>query len=167
MPRSLWQFLAESGLAYAVALAAALPVEAAIVYPIDWVTHGRISRQLLFALTSPVLAEFWITAAVAAAIVAWRAQRSPESLFRASRAGEWVWVAGAVYIVFCFLSYLPVSHHWARAALYELFANTDDIGNLPTAPFYMGIAYSLTRRLLRMRAGGRTAVVGGTANRAS
>jgi hypothetical protein len=62
-----------------------------------------------------------------------------------------VWVAGAAYIVLGFLTYLPVSHDWARAAFYELFVNADDIGNLATAPFYMGIAYSLTRRLLRAR----------------
>lgn len=128
--------------------------------------NAPVVSQVGNFLGTPALAGFWLTAAAAAVAVAWRAWRSPQSLFHASRAGEWVWVVGTVYIVFGFLTYLPVSHHWVRTALYELFASSDDIGNLATAPFYMGIAYSLTRHLLRVRAERRAARGGMEAGRA-
>lgn len=161
MPRPLWQFLCESGLAYPIALIIAIPFEAAIVYPLDWASHDRLSRELLFLLTSPVLAMFWINSALVGYLASRRARLRATSLFAASRAGEWVWVVGAVYFVLGFLTYIPIGHGWARDALYELFVNSDDIGNLVTAPFLMGIAYSLTRYILRRRFEGKTARAAG------
>lgn len=149
--QSLVQFLSECAVGYAAASALAFPLEAAIIVPADWILNVRASPALLFFLTAPILGAFWLSAGLMAVVVHWRSHAAPGGLFGASRAGEWVWVAGAVYIVVGILTYLPVSHHWARTALYELFVNSDDIGNLATAPFYMGIAYSLTRHLLRVR----------------
>jgi len=103
------------------------------------------------ALGPPSLAGFWLTAAVIAWLVFRRARSRPTSVFAAGRAGEWVWVLGAVYIVAAFFTYAPIGKGWVHDALFELFAATDDIGNFATAPFYMGIACSLTRHFLRLR----------------
>lgn len=168
MSRSLGQYLTECMIAYPATIAVTFVwALGANLLPSglkESLLNGHNS-QLNHFFGTPVLAVFWITAAAAALLVAWRARLLPKSLFRASHAGEWVWVVGAVYIVIAFFSYLPVSHHWARTALYELFASTDDIGNLATAPFYMGIAYSLTRHLLRVRSGKRAAQGGLQAGR--
>lgn len=157
LPRSLAQYLVECLIAYPGALVAAFLWGLALNLLPGALLDAPLVSQVGNFLWTPVLAGFWITAAVVALIVVWRARTSSRSLLRASRAGEWVWVAGAVYLLLAFLSYLPVSHHWARTALYELFASTNDIGNLATAPFYMGVAYSLTRHLLRVRSERRAA----------
>jgi hypothetical protein len=160
MSRWFPQYLTECLIAYPIAGLATFAWALALNLLPSSPMGALLDRQLSHLLGTPVLAAFWLTAAAAALAVGWCARRSPQSLFRASRAGEWVWVAGAVYIVVGFLTYLPVSHHWVRAALYELFVSTYDIGNMATAPFYMGIVYSLTRHLLRVRAEKR-AVRGG------
>lgn len=159
--RPLLQYLNECLVAYPGAVVATFLWTLGLsLLPSSLLNHSIDSHPGSFFFGTPVLASFWATAAVGALLSSWRERRVPRGLFGASRAGEWVWVVGAVYIVFGFLTYLPVSHHWARTALYELFVNTDDIGNLATAPFYMGIAYSLTRHVLRVRAE-RRAVRGG------
>jgi hypothetical protein len=157
MPRSLLQYLVECLIAYPVAVVAAFLWGLALNLLPSALLNVPLIRQVGNFLWTPVLAGFWITAAVAAAIAAWCARRNRQNLLRATRAGEWVWVVGAVYIVLGFFTYLPIGHHWVRTALYELFASTDDIGNLATAPFYMGIAYSLTRHFLRVHAEKRAA----------
>jgi hypothetical protein len=150
MRRSIWQYLAECGLAYPVGILATFPIAIAVGSCLNRL-FPRWADDLGLFFASPGLAWFWLTAACVAWLVHLRARSNSHSILACSRAGEWVWVAGVVYIIWGFFSYLPIGHGWARDAICELFASHDDIGNLATAPFYMGIAYSLTRHILRVR----------------
>lgn len=152
MARWILRFLAESVLAYVGGFFLAFPLNATVFIALDWISGGSTHRWLNFILYAPVLAAFWGASVVMSAFACLLASRKSNGGEERFPAGEWVWLIGAVVILFAFFSERSLGQNWQRQAVYDLFVNHDEIGNLATAPFYMGIAYSLTSSLLRRRA---------------